>query len=86
VSYQSCGASEMMILFLTLNMSQAPVAGYHVKYNLAAFELEAEVELAQSGVPHGIAQLRFVFFAIQHQKSATTRATYFSSDGAVLLR
>ncbi len=75
-----------MILFLALNMSQSPVAGDHVKHHFAAFELEAEVKFAQSSVPHGITQLRFFFFTIEHQKTATTCATYFSSDGAVLLR
>src|SRR6516225_9915385 len=76
---------EKVIPLLALDVGKSSVTGNHVEDNFAAFEFEAEVELAQTRATHGITQAMLVFLAIQHQEAATSRSTNLAANRAVVL-
>jgi len=78
--------SEMIIPFLTMNVRQAAIARDHVEDYFAAFEFEAKTKLMQAGSSHRFPDPRFIVFAVEHQKSASTGAADFPSNRSILFR
>ena len=76
----------MIIPFLTMNVRQPAIARDHVEDYFAAFEFEAKTELMQAGSSHRFPDPRFIVFAVEHEKSASTGAADFSSNRSVLFR
>ena len=78
--------SKMIIPFLTMNVRQPAIARDHVEDYFAAFEFEAKTELMQAGSSHRFPDPRFIVFAVEHQKSASTGAADFSPNRSTLFR
>jgi len=76
----------MIIPFLTMNVRQPAIARDHVEDYFAAFEFEAKTELMQAGSSHRFPDPRFIVFAVEHQKSASTGAADFSPNRSTLFR
>src|SRR4051812_6170078 len=51
--------------------------------NLGALEVEAEAHLAQPGLTHGVAQLRFLL-GVKHQKASAAGADELPAQSAIV--
>src|ERR1700722_3670335 len=73
----------VVVIVVAVIVRQTTVARDDVEDDLAAFEIETELEFAQAGIAHRFAEARLVFFAVEHEKATAARAGNLAAYGAV---
>src|SRR5579863_484961 len=65
---------------------QPLVSRKDIENHFAAFKLEAEIQLSEPRLAHGVAQTALVIFAVEHQEPAATSARNLSANRAAAAR